>query len=303
MKKIKKYTCVWSTGIGMVLLLLLPIHAWSQDAPDFEQLKEQALESGIDGEQLEEFSVRADREGMTGDQIAEIVTLAVSLSENNLPSDMIFKKGLEGITKGVPDEQLISVLQDLGETARQASGVVDPWMERPEVKEVFSGDVNNESAGRFRGRMIEATSKAMSQNFQEDILESMLNEIADESLMNAENAGKVIAAVNILPDLPDAAARPEQSKAVVMRAFKGGFGTGEMQRLPGAMNLAQSRSQLPASAVLDGVARQMQDDHPASEILQNLFNGNVTGGPPGNIPTGPDNRPDRGNRGGNSGNN
>jgi hypothetical protein len=54
------------------------------------------------------------------------------------------------------------------------------------------------------------------------------------------------------------------------------------------MNMAQRRSQLPAQAVAQGLSRQLQGGLPASQILQNLFNGEIGGGPPGNVPPGLD---------------
>jgi hypothetical protein len=50
--------------------------------------------------------------------------------------------------------------------------------------------------------------------------------------------------------------------------------------------------------VIEGVSKQMSGGIPAKQILQNLFNGNVGGGPPGNVPKGLGNKQNRGNSNG-----
>ncbi len=69
-----------------------------------------------------------------------------------------------------------------------------------------------------------------------------------------------------------------------------------------ALNMAQKRSQIPASNIIRGVGNQLQNGVPARDILNNLFDGKVGGGPPGNIPRGMEDNPGKGNRGKNTGN-
>ncbi|MCA1801928.1 MAG: hypothetical protein LC662_05675 [Rhodothermaceae bacterium] len=67
----------------------------------------------------------------------------------------------------------------------------------------------------------------------------------------------------------------------------------QMQQLPSALNAAQLQSRLPAAAVANGMAEQVLSGVPAGNILENLFKGNLKGGPPGFTPPGLANPPGR----------
>lgn len=301
--KILKLDIVWFlSALFSVGLILTPLHGYGQDTPSLDETIEQARSAGMDAEQIEELQNRATSRGVAEEQLSEVLRLAIEMREQNLPEQMILGKAMEGLSKGIPPDQLLSVLNNIGNQAGEAASVIDPWMERSDVQGAFGqAEGGPEAVANFRQKMIEASSKALSQGFRPGELSALLDDISDEALTNRENTQRVVTAVTILPDLPNSSDQPATSRALVMRAMKGGFGAGELQRLPAALNAAQMRGGLPASAVLEGVARQMDEGTPAQEILQNLFNGNPgTGGMPGNRPPGLDNRPDDSNRGGNN---
>ncbi|NBC28308.1 MAG: hypothetical protein GVY08_15715 [Bacteroidetes bacterium] len=122
-------------------------------------------------------------------------------------------------------------------------------------------------------------------------IESLLDELGDPALLENTSLQVVPAAVGILPDMPASMQNEAGIQTVISKAVRGGFSPADIQKLPGAMNAAERRSQLGAASILDGVSNQLGSGTPANQVLQNLFNGNITGGPPADIPGRPNNRP------------
>jgi hypothetical protein len=87
---------------------------------------------------------------------------------------------------------------------------------------------------------------------------------------------------------------------MIVRSLKAGFDASELQKLPAAIKMAQQRGQLPAANVIEGISHQLNAGVPAQQILQNLFDGNIGGGPPGGTPPGLEKRQKRGNGRGNN---
>lgn len=292
--------CLWLGPLDKV-------HA--QDT-DLSVLVERAEAMGMEQTTLSELQSRAQSRGISNEQLGQILESALSLSEQNLPGQLAIDKALEGLSKGVPGERLVPAVDRVGQGVRQAAEVVDPWMDRSEVQGLLKQSGQSMSENRFRNEMIRAASKSFVQNVPSDNVQSIFSEIGSEEIISRSTSGDLIAAVSILPDLPTTANQPKVSASFIVRALKGGFDADKLQQLPSAMQMGQQRSQLPAASIIEGVAQQMDNGTPAKQVLQNLFNGNIGGGPPGNIPKGLENRPDRGNNnrgngnpGGNNGNN
>lgn len=284
------------------------VHA--QNNTDISVLAERAEAAGMEQATLSELQSRAQSRGISNEQLGQILESALSLSEQNLPGQLAIDKALEGLSKGVPGERLVPAVNRVGQGMRQSAEVVDPWMGRNEVQGLLKQTGQSMSENGFRNEMIKATSKSFVQNVPSDNVQSIFNEIGSEEIISRSTPGDLITAVSILPDLPTTANQPKVSSSFIVRALKGGFDADKLQQLPSAMKMGQQRSQLPAASIIEGVAQQMDNGTPAKQVLQNLFNGNVGGGPPGNIPKGLENRPDRGNNnrgngnpGGNNGNN
>lgn len=268
---------------------------------DLNAVLQKAHESGMDESDLAELQQRATSQGATDEQITALIQPAIEMAGDNLPAELALEKAMEGLSKGVPASKIAPVLQRLNQTAAEAANIVDPWLERPDVKEMVAKTPNGISNEKFRNELTKATSKAFNQSLSQETAKEIFNEMGDESVMEKASASDIIAAVGILPDMPQGV---DQSKAgkFVVRALKGGFKANELQNLPSAMGMAQQRSELPAASVLEGVTKQLDGDIPAKQILQNLFNGQVGGGPPGTIPKGLENGQDRGNQGNNGSN-
>ncbi|MDR8390299.1 hypothetical protein NC796_04045 [Aliifodinibius sp. S!AR15-10] len=279
--------------LPILLLCFVGSNVVQAQQTSVDELIQRANENGIDQTALAELRTRAQNRGMGEEQLFNIIEPAVSLSQENLPADHIIQKALEGLSKGVPDNQIASVINRMKSSTQQAAQVVDPWMQNPAVQKMVERSDGPENSQRVRNRMIEASSKAISQNIPSESVNQILTEIGDESILSEKASSDIIAAINILPDIA-AGGQPGVAQAFVVRALKGGFNSEELLKLPMAVNMAQKRNQLPAAGVLEGASQQLQNGTPASQVLQNLFNGNVGGGPPGNVPKGLQDNPGQG---------
>jgi len=258
------------------------------------QWMQQARNAGLEQSVLNEFQGHLNDKTISEDQLASIIRSATSMSEQDLPADIIINKALEGFSKGVPGERVVSVVGQLEQSVAKAAAIVDPWMNKPEVRQMVNRSGSAMPKERFRNELTKATSKSFMQNMSSESLSNIFDQVGSSSVLSKSGPAEVIAAVGILPDLPSSGSNPKGAGEFVVRALKGGFNANELQKLPSAMKVAQQRSQLPAASVIEGVAGQMQGNIPAKQILQNLFNGKVGGGPPGDIPKGIDKNKGRG---------
>lgn len=277
------------------LLMALPALLHAQDT-GLDDLIRRAQAAGIEQSNLQQLQQRAGQQGLSNEELASLIEPAVSLAEQNLPSDAIFNKALEGLSKGVSPNRIMPVLQNLRDNTMRMAPVVDNWMGKPEVGNMLQ---QNEGMNRnaFRNEMIKSVSRGSSAEITSESISALLDEVGSDDVMNESTPQSIVAAVGIFAELPTSAQNPEMSRSLLIRSLKAGFSSSDLQKLPGAMSVAQQRSQLPAASVVQGVANQMRDGIPAQEILKNLFNGNVGGGPPGGIPPGLENKPDRGKNG------
>lgn len=294
MEKLKFHITKISAVMLFVLLLGLPAVTAAQNGTLSEMI-EQARAAGIEQSRIADLQNRAQARGISDDELMQIIAPAVSMAEKNLPHEMIFEKAFEGISKNVPFQRMQPVFSSIVESSEQAAGFVDEWVTRPEVGQMLQRSGERMDQDRFRNEMVRAGAKTLSQNFDGETFRETLNLISEGRIMENTRPSSVLAAVNVLSDLPSAAQEPTETARIVLSALAGGFDSADLQKLPGAMHMAQRRSELPANAVAEGLSRQLQGGLPASEILQNLFNGEVGGGPPGNTPPGLDReRPGRG---------
>lgn len=302
MKKERKHIIRPPAFLAVLLLMFSFAPVSALQAQTLGDLIEQARSAGIEQSRIVDLQNRAEARGISEDQLMNIIRPAIAMAEQNLPHEMIFDKAFEGISKRVPVQQIQPVLNSIAESSAQAAQFVDIWVERPEVGQMLNRAGERMDRGMFRNEMIKASSKGLMQNFDRNVMEQTLESVSQSSAMERARPSGIITAISILSDLPTAGQEPAESAQIVLRALEGGFDASDLQKLPGAMNMAQRRSQLPAQAVAAGLARQLQGGLPASQILQNLFNGEVGGGPPGNVPPGL-NRERPGRRGGPPGSN
>ena len=277
-----------SAGIWLALVIWLfsPGSIFAQVPQD---IMNRAQDAGISPELLEQLGERAGDRGISPQELSGILEPAIAMASDNLPYEMIFEKAFEGLSKGVPASRIQPVLTSIASSSSETASFTDGWVERPEVQQMLareqagSGGMSRE---RFRNEMIRAGAKGLMQNMDREVLEQTLEEVAGGPALERSTPSGIVTAMSILSDLPTAASEPAATARMVVSALEGGFDSEDLMKLPGAMNMAQRRSRLPAQAVAEGLRRQLQGGSPASSILQNLFNGDVGGGPPGNIPPG-----------------
>jgi len=261
---------------------------------------QKAREAGIEQSVLSDFQEHVDNQKVTEEQLSSILRSAVSMSDRNLPTDIIVQKALEGFSKGVSGDRIVSVVGQVQQSVAKAATIIDSWMEKPEVREMMSKSGAGMPKEKFRNELAKAASKSIRQNIPSESLDKVFSELGNMSVLSKTGPSEIVAAVGILPDISSSAKNPQAAGEFVVRALKGGFKANELQKLPTAMKMAQQRSQLPAASVIEGVAGQMKGNVPAKKILQNLFNGKVGGGPPGDIPRGIEKNKGKGNGNGNA---
>lgn len=274
-----------------IVFCLLPL-ALSAQQSNLADLMERARTAGIDETRLAEIQGRAEARGVPEADVAMLLEPAVGLAEQDFPPDYIIQKLMEGFAKGVPANRMAPVVENIRNNTPRAVTLADNWIEKPEVAAFIENTGVN--GPQFRNDLVNANIKSLAQQIAPDALEGVLNEIGHESILQKTTPQAVASAINILPDLPASVHRSNAAGSLVLRAIEGGFSASDLQKLPGAMNAAERRSQLPASSVVDGVTRQLGNGIPANQVLQNLFNGNINAGPPGNNPGRPGDNPGRG---------
>lgn len=286
--------------IALLALLFAPLAALSQGA-GLQQAMDRAAAAGVDQERLNQIQERASARGVDDALLARLLEPAADLAENNMPSDFVLQKILEGFSKGVPGGRMMPVIESIHSQTPQAVAMADRWIAGAEVAPFMQAMGGQQP--RFRQDLVNAGLKSLTQNVAAETIESVLNELGRAPVLERTSPQAIAAAVGILPDLPASVLNEKGVHELIAKAVEGGFSAADIQRLPGAMNAAERRSELPAAAILNGMSDQIGSGIPANQILQNLFNGNINAGPPQGIPGRPGNRPGgrpdgRGNSGG-----
>ncbi|TVQ13727.1 MAG: hypothetical protein EA364_06030 [Balneolaceae bacterium] len=297
-RKMKKINLFILAATFMVYGLSTSVDvAYAQDAAPYKDIVESARNAGIDQARLDAVMLRAQERGVSGEQFGSMMQPAISLANSNLPYEPVLQKVMEGLAKRVPAPQISQVLLRIESGLNRSAVIVDGWLGQEQTQNMIrSGsrgrDVQQATA-QFRNQMLENSAQALQQNIREEHLASLLSQIVAEQAADRAGLGSVASAVGILGDLPTSETDPELSNRIVISALRSGFSVNEMQQLPAALNAAQLQSRLPAAAVANGMAEQALSGVPAGNILENLFKGNLKGGPPGFTPPGQANPPGR----------
>lgn len=243
---------------------------------------QKAAQAGIEASTVTELQARAQAQGLSDDQFEALMNPAIALADDNMPYELILDKAFEGLAKKIPAQVLANVLDRLQNTTRQSAEIVVPWIENPAVDRAMQR--SGQDVPQFRKQMTNGLAKAISQDVTPETLQDLMDMLSDEDVLSASTPSTIAATIAVLPEIHAAINNPVAANQLLQRALKGGFGSAEVQKLPVAIKTAQSRSQLPSGAVIEGVFQQMGNGFPAAQILQNLFNGNPGGGPPEGAP-------------------
>ncbi len=265
---------------------------------EYRSVLEQGKAAGIDADRLEGLITRAQQRGVSPDQLQSMVGPAVELAQNDLPYASVLQKALEGMAKRVPAGSIRMVTEDIAGGITRSAAIVDPWLARSEVAAMASAGRGDRETGammrEYRRSFIEHGSYAFQQNTEEQTVRDFLDQSLTPNVVERNAIASVAAGLRALPEMPTSQDDPGTSIRLLVRALNAGFTPGEIQQLPDAFRSAQFHSQLPADRVARGLDHQLSENIPASHILENLFQGNVGGGPPGFTPPGLDRRGERG---------
>lgn len=268
------------------------------EAAEYRAVQEQAMGAGIDAEQLENLIVRAQQRGVSPDQLQSMIGPAITLAENDLPYHAILQKTLEGMAKRVPAGNIRMVTENIAGGITRSADIIDPWMARSEVSAMAAavrGDRDTGASVReYRRTFIEHASYAFQQNLEEQSVRDFLDQALTTKVVERNAIASVAAGLRALPEMPTSQENAGTSIRLLVRALDAGFTPGEIRQLPDAFRSAQFHSQLPADGVARGLDHQLGENMPAAHILENLFQGNVGGGPPGFTPPGLDRQGERG---------
>ncbi|MFP8488401.1 hypothetical protein ACKGJO_04815 [Gracilimonas sp. Q87] len=295
--KILKYISKKMAKLALFSLILsFPLSLFAQEN-SISILHQKSADLGIDASHISKLQERAHENGINNDQLAQILEPAVTLAQDNLPFDMILQKTSEGLAKGVPVNVLSNVLKGLQTSTQNAAPIIDRWMQKPAVKNL-AGESGSESAQTFRNDLLKSSARALNQGFSKNVLSGFLNELGNQDLLSNISRNEVVTSITILPDLPTSAENQKLSGELIIRSLKGRFDSADLQKLPSAMRIAQSRGQIPAGSVVNGILERIKTGAPASEILQGLFDGKILAGPPSGLPGRPVNAGSGNNQGG-----
>lgn len=277
--------------IGIVSGLLLPAVVGAQPAPD--ELVQRGRRAGVDVALLQEVRQRAAQQGLSNEQTVMLMQPPVEMAEGGLPSQQVLRKALEGMAKRVPPGRVAGVLTQMQQHTGQASQLVDPWLQKPEVTSMMGGKKKTPEA---RALLVENLAQALMQRVPQKTVEVLLERLPAQVRGKQVPAAELGAAIGILGDLPTARSAPRATAELVASALNAGFDQVEMRRLPAAVQAAGKQGKVPAEVVARRAAEQMRSGTPAAEVLSGLFREGIPaqGPPPG---VGPDRKGPPGDRG------
>lgn len=283
------------------LLLFLPVAIAAQESTPFQNVLEQATEAGIDTGYLESLSSRAENRGLSPEEFSSLMNPAISLAENDLPYHPVLRKSMEGMAKNIPAGNIRQVIDNMANGLMHSAEIVDPVLERKEVHVMMQAThrdgVRGPSTGEFRNMILENTSYALQQGMDEHHLRNFLDDAISENIARRSGWTSIASAVRAYAGMPTSEEQPETTNQLLLRALNSGFSEQEIRQLPDAFRSAQFHSQLPVDNIARGLDQQMRQGIPPNHVLDNMFRGNVGGGPPGFTPPGLDGRGDDDDRG------
>ncbi len=281
----------------VVIILILESPAAAQISDEYRPVYDEAVAAGIDRERLETLFARAQNRQISPEDVNGMVAPAISLVEQDLPWHPVLLKAMEGMAKRVPPHTIRQVLDQMESGFARAAALVDPWLARDEVRAMIEKGRGSRDAGvaarSYRDMVLENTSYALQHNIREESIRDFLEQVVSERATERSGMTPVATAVRVLPDLPTSEDDQSMSNRILVRALNAGFSATEIQQLPDAFRSAQFQSRLPIENIAQGIQHQLGEGIPAQHILENLFQGNVGGGPPGFIPPGLDRNGDR----------
>ena len=280
--------CSEYIGNGWILTLLSVLFITPAAVGQVDQsddLVRKAERAGIEKYLLNELRDRTGGDRPAGRLLVTVLRSATEMANNNLPYERIIGKAFEGISKGVSSDKVALAVVELHKSTETAADIVDRWAQSNAHSPIGSG--NSEAS---RKGLTVALSNVIRSDLSSAAAEDILTALTEASLPSDTGTGELVAAIRIIPEIAainQTGTTDGTATKFVIRALKGGFKSGDLQKLPAALKMAQARNQPFVSAVLQGRTGPF-GGFPASQVIQNLMNGNAGAVLPGSIPVGLD---------------
>lgn len=275
------------TLVIVLVLLLLPLTVAGQSV---DELVERGKQAGMDAELLANLERRSAGAGLSVAETAQLIEPAVQLAEQELPATAVVQRALEGLARRVPHDRIVEVLGRLQDATERAGATGESWLARADVQAMF-GEGVSPGESQARTAILEGLAQAYTRDVPAEALESALNRIPSHVEPGRTSPTAVGAALQVLADLSISSREPELAAGLLSQALNSGFAARDLRRLPGALEAAERRGDLPAEAAARGALAEMAMGTPAANVLENLFQGQIPGQPPGGTPPGLDRRP------------
>ena len=265
----------------LLLAVMLMATAYAQAPPSPDELIERGDAASADRDLLEQVAERAQNANLSPQETAQILEPAVDLAERDLPSTMALRKALEGTAKQVPAGRLQPAIQEVATATEEAGSLVDEWAGGPEVRDLIGetdADLSSpESPGR--ARLIEGATQARMQDLPPETIQQLLESVPANTERRPIAPQDIAAAVEVLPDMADEGAVPEDMTTMLTSALDAGYHPSEIRQLPTAVEMAGRQAQQPPGVVARGAAQAIAQGTPASDIIDRLFDGDLPGPP------------------------
>lgn len=275
------------TLVMVLVLLLLPLTVAGQSV---DELVERGKQAGMEAELLANLEQRSASAGLSVAETAQLIEPAVRLAEQELPATAVVQRALEGLARRVPHDRIVEVLGRLQDATERAGATGESWLARADVQAMFGEDAAS-GEGRARTAILEGLAQAYTRDVPAAALESALNRIPSHVEPGRTSPAAVGAALQVLADLSISSQTPDLAAGLLSQALNSGFAARDLRRLPGALEAAERRGDLPPEAAARGALAEMAMGTPAAHVLENLFQGQIPGQPPGGTPPGLDRRP------------
>ena len=277
-------TCTVAALAVVLVLFITPLHARGLSG-DFEPVIKRAIDAGIDAGRIERLVDRAQSREVSPDQLQHILNPVISLAEMDFPYHLMMHKAAEGLAKQVPAPGIRFVLDQMQTSMVRSAAVIDPWIGRQEVQHLIEAGrgarASDAASKHYRDKFLESTSHFLQKDADDVILREFLNEVSSTVILKNGDLASIAAGLQVLYEMPMTQDNPGLSVRLLTGAMNAGFTASEIRKLPDALRSAHIHSHLPMEKIAGSMDQQLHDNVPAVHIMENFFQGNVGGGPPG----------------------
>ena len=290
MKSLFTHISSFVTGLTLLFVCMVVSPSVAQiNGRSIQNTIELAKKQGISEQQLNSLIQRAHEKNMPDEAIVAMLRPAIEMASHNLPFNLVIRKSLEGIAKGVQPALIVKVEEKLQSNAQDAAQLTDAWLRKPAIQSMIVRSGEPQTGNAYRNKVLVAITGVLFQGTPRKELGQLLSDMAQNDVAALVNARQVPTAIGIFPDMPTSNDHPDVSRALIIEAIREHFTPDQIQQLPVAMASGAQMGR-PAAEALSGIlSKKMDNGAFAATVLQELFEGNFKGGPSNGIPPGLEN--------------